>query len=161
MNRLKIVRELAGYTQEQVATAHEVTAQTIQRFEKGTRNVSLAWLEKMAEFYKVRVSTLVDDVVEAEVDEALMREIMAYTFKRCEGENVDINKLTEPLELHVLWKMREDRNRKNKIKRIGFDRCRRKVRGNDEVKSPAERFIFVVLFAPMYRLFIDVHRGEL
>ncbi len=95
MNRLKIVRELAGYTQEQVATAHDVTAQTIQRFEKGTRNVSLSWLEKLAQFYKVRVSTLVDDVVEAEIDEALMREIMAYTFKRCEGENVDVNKLAK------------------------------------------------------------------
>jgi transcriptional regulator with XRE-family HTH domain len=96
MNRLKIVRELAGFTQEEVATAHKVTPQTIQRFEKGTRNVSLSWLEKLAKFYKVRVAVLVDDVknadaqlVESDVDEALMREILTYAQKRCEGHKVD------------------------------------------------------------------------
>lgn len=90
------MREQAGFTQEQVAKAHKVTPQTIQRFEKGTRNVSLAWLERLAMFYNVRVSALVDEVDAREaasadggVDEALLREILTYAQKRCEGSKVD------------------------------------------------------------------------
>ena len=96
MNRLKIIREQAGFTQEEVATAHKVTAQTIQRFEKGTRNVSLSWLEKLAKFYSVRVSALVDEIgagdaeaTESDVDEALLREILTYAQTRCKGFDVD------------------------------------------------------------------------
>ncbi len=96
MNRLKIIREQAGFTQEEVAAAHKVTAQTIQRFEKGTRNISLSWLEKLAKFYKVRVSALIDEIdaqdikaMEADVDEALLREILTYAQARCTGHDVD------------------------------------------------------------------------
>jgi transcriptional regulator with XRE-family HTH domain len=96
MNRLKIIREQAGFTQEEVAVAHKVTAQTIQRFEKGTRNVSLSWLEKLAKFYSVRVSALVDEIgagdaesTESDVDEALLREILTYAQTRCKGFDVD------------------------------------------------------------------------
>ena len=96
MNRLKIIREQAGFTQEQVAKAHKVTPQTIQRFEKGTRNVSLSWLEKLAKFYNVHVSALVGEIdvrevksMEGDVDEALLREILTYAQKRCEGHKID------------------------------------------------------------------------
>lgn len=96
MNRLKIIREQAGFTQEEVAAAHKVTAQTIQRFEKGTRNISLSWLEKLAKFYKVRVSALVDEIeasdikaMESDVDEPLLREILTYAQSRCKGYDVD------------------------------------------------------------------------
>jgi transcriptional regulator with XRE-family HTH domain len=96
MNRLKTIREDAGFTQEQVAKAHKVTPQTIQRFEKGTRNISLAWLEKLAKFYNVRVSALVDEVnvqdnksVDNDVDEAILREILTYAQTRCKGFDVD------------------------------------------------------------------------
>ncbi len=96
MNRLKIIREQAGYTQEEVATAHNVTPQTIQRFEKGTRNVSLSWLERLAKFYDVRVSALVDEIgasdekaTEGDVDETLLREILTYAQTRCKGFDVD------------------------------------------------------------------------
>ena len=94
MNRLKIIREQAGLTQEEVAKTHKVTAQTIQRFEKGTRNISLSWLEKLAKTYGVRASALIDDVevveaVDADLDEALLREVLTYALKRCEGIAVD------------------------------------------------------------------------
>ena len=96
MNRLKIIREQAGFTQDEVAAAHKVTAQTILRFEKGSRNISLAWLEKLAKFYGVRVSALVDDAgsldvktAESDIDEVLLREIITYAQTRCNGFDVD------------------------------------------------------------------------
>ena len=96
MNRLKIVRKQAGFTQEEVAKNFKVTPQTILRLEKGERGVTLDWLEKLAKFYNVRVSSLVDEVetqdaksLDADIDEALLREIITYAQKRCEGYKVD------------------------------------------------------------------------
>lgn len=60
MNRLREIREDKNYTLEQVAKALHTTLATIQRFEAGTRNVSLRWLEKLAIFYEVTVADLVD-----------------------------------------------------------------------------------------------------
>ena len=96
MNRLKIIRKQAGFTQEEVAKNFKVTPQTILRLEKGERGVTLDWLEKLAKFYKVRVSALVDDIdvsdikqPDTDVDEVLLREILTYAQKRCEGADVD------------------------------------------------------------------------
>ncbi|MGE0108387.1 MAG: helix-turn-helix domain-containing protein [Bdellovibrionales bacterium] len=96
MNRLKIIRKQAGFTQEEVAKNFKVTPQTILRLEKGERGVTLDWLEKLAKFYKVRVSALVDDIdvsdvkqPDADVDEVLLREILTYAQMRCKGAAVD------------------------------------------------------------------------
>lgn len=59
MNRLKETREARRYTLEQIADAIGTTFATVQRWEAGTRNVSLKWLEKLASFYKIPVSDLV------------------------------------------------------------------------------------------------------
>lgn len=59
MNRLREIREHLGMTLEQVATAANTTLATIQRFETGTRNVNLKWLEKLAKIYGIGVHELV------------------------------------------------------------------------------------------------------
>jgi len=122
MNRLKIMREQAGLTQEEVAKTHKVTAQTIQRFEKGTRNISLSWLEKLAKTYGVRVSALIDEVdaVEAtdvEIDDVLMREILTYALKRCDGIPVDPEILSKVVcKTYKRCKKMEDTPKKAQIK---------------------------------------------
>lgn len=62
MNRLKEIRENKGHTLAKVASALKTTPMTIQRFEAGTRNVSLKWLTKLANFYQIDVGELVSGV---------------------------------------------------------------------------------------------------
>ncbi len=104
MNRLRDIRKNAGLTLKQVAEAFEVTPMTIQRFEKGTRNVSLKWLEKLAELYKVSVPELIAEGVtiaaetspsDTGMDAGLLEEIVAYALGRCAGRNVDPHILTK------------------------------------------------------------------
>lgn len=59
MNRLREIREHKGMTLEEVANAANTTLATIQRFETGTRNVNLKWLEKLAKIYGVGIHELV------------------------------------------------------------------------------------------------------
>lgn len=59
MNRLREIRESKGLSLSEVAKGLHTTPMTIQRFEAGTRNVSLRWLTKLALFYKIDLSELV------------------------------------------------------------------------------------------------------
>lgn len=98
MNSLKIIRKQAGLTLKEVAKEFDVTPMTIQRFEKGTRNVSLKWLEKLAKLYKVTVPELIGDEpvspATTDVDKRLLEEIVAYALGRCKGQDVDAKTLS-------------------------------------------------------------------
>lgn len=93
MNRLRIMRDKSGLTLLQASEALGVTPMTIQRFEKGTRNVNLRWLERLAELYKVRVAELVDDIEPvsgpANIDPSLLEEILNYALNSCKDTPVD------------------------------------------------------------------------
>ncbi|MGE0108180.1 MAG: helix-turn-helix domain-containing protein [Bdellovibrionales bacterium] len=89
MNRLRIVREKKDKTLEQVAQAMKSTRGTIQRFETGQRNVTLSWLERLADFYGVNIAELVTDEFESQIDTVLLEEVIGYALDRCQAEKVD------------------------------------------------------------------------
>lgn len=66
MNRLRTIRESKEYSLADVAKGVGTTPMTIQRFEAGTRNISLNWLTKLANFYQVDISELVSDKTPAD-----------------------------------------------------------------------------------------------
>lgn len=101
MNRLKTIRKQAGMTLKGVAEKFDVTPMTIQRFEKGTRNISLKWLEKLAALYGVTVPELIGEEPpegkspETALNPELLEEIVTYAMFRCKGQNVDPKKLSK------------------------------------------------------------------
>lgn len=60
-NRLKEVRERAGFTQEQVARFLDVKREAISYIENGRRPVSTVMLRKLADLYGYRMSYFLDD----------------------------------------------------------------------------------------------------
>lgn len=81
---------------------------TIQRFEKGTRNVSLKWLERLAELYKVTVAELVDDKTPADnspsnisstIDAGLLEDIINYALERCKDNPVNSKALARAITI--------------------------------------------------------------
>ncbi len=89
MNRLRIVREMKKKTLEEVGEAMGTTRATIQRFETGGRNISLIWLEKLADYYGVNIAELVTDDFDAQIDSVLLEEVVGYALERCRHEKVD------------------------------------------------------------------------
>jgi transcriptional regulator with XRE-family HTH domain len=87
-------------TLNQVGDALKVSSMTVQRFETGTRNVSLKWLEKLAQLYGVRVAELVDEIDPASLppglDVKLLEEILDNAQEYCAGkryENKDLSRV--------------------------------------------------------------------
>ena len=89
MNRLRIVREMKKKTLEEVGEAMGTTRATIQRFETGGRNISLAWLERLADYYGVNIAELVTDDFDGQIDSVLLEEVVGYALERCRHEKVD------------------------------------------------------------------------
>lgn len=89
MNRLRIVREMKKKTLEEVGEAMGTTRATIQRFESGGRNISLTWLERLADYYGVNIAELVTDEFETQIDSVLLEEVVGYALERCRSEKVD------------------------------------------------------------------------
>lgn len=89
MNRLRIVREMKKKTLEEVGEAMGTTRATIQRFETGGRNISLIWLEKLADYYGVNIAELVTDDFDQQIDTVLLEEVVGYAIERCKNEKVD------------------------------------------------------------------------
>ena len=58
--RLKAVREVSGWTQEQLAEAIEVTPHTISQYERGEQSPRLTTLLRIAATFSVRPGALID-----------------------------------------------------------------------------------------------------
>lgn len=74
-NMIREVRKSKGVTLEALAEKLDSYPMTIQRFESGTRNVSLKWLERIADALGVKVSDLVDSGESSTVQSDLDRQI--------------------------------------------------------------------------------------
>jgi len=108
-------------TLNQVAEALKVSSMTIQRFETGTRNVSLKWLEKLAQLYGVRVAELVDEIDPASMppglDVKLLEEILEAVQEYCEqklAEGKKINKKALPRVISIAYNRSQEDAKKQK-----------------------------------------------
>lgn len=59
--RIREVRNRLGVTQAELGSRIGCSEQQVQRMESGTRNVSLAWLRKIAVALDVHISELIED----------------------------------------------------------------------------------------------------
>lgn len=62
---LRVLRDSAGYNQQNIADFLRVDQSLISKIEKGERSISADMLDKLASLYGITISDVVNEVVEA------------------------------------------------------------------------------------------------
>ena len=92
-NRIREIRLSRKLTLEKLAEKLCVDPRTVQRFETGERNVSLKWIEKIADALDVSPQELISgsnaERADQGIDEAMFKQAVTYAAESLRGHAVD------------------------------------------------------------------------